>query len=120
MGIKTLIFRPPVGIINPKLAPILDKLGMYCVTFSCRAYDAGNRHIRNLSRKILQKIKADDIILLHDVPPPDAKNHQLLVLEIESLLSGLILAGWKVVPLDILIKRQVMIKESTNDAEKQK
>jgi peptidoglycan-N-acetylglucosamine deacetylase len=113
MGIKTLIFRPPVGIVNPKLAPILDKLGMYCVTFSCRAYDAGNRYIRNISRKILQKVKADDIILLHDVPPPGGKNNEILIMEMESLLSGLAYAGWRVVPLDILIKKQVMIKEST-------
>ena len=55
MGIQTLAFRPPVGIINPKLAPILDKLGMFCVTFSCRAFDSGNRRVKNLSSKILKK-----------------------------------------------------------------
>jgi peptidoglycan-N-acetylglucosamine deacetylase len=108
MGIRTLAFRPPVGIINPKLAPILDKLGMFCVTFSCRAFDAGNRRVRNLGSKILNKVKADDIILLHDIRPRRKENGVNLLTEIESLLQGLIGKGLKIVPLSTLIGRELM------------
>jgi peptidoglycan/xylan/chitin deacetylase (PgdA/CDA1 family) len=107
MGIQTLAFRPPVGIINPKLAPILDKLGMFCVTFSCRAFDAGNRHVKNLGSRVLKKVKADDIILLHDVPPRRKEDSVILLSEIESILQGLIIKGLKIVPLSDLIGRDI-------------
>jgi peptidoglycan/xylan/chitin deacetylase (PgdA/CDA1 family) len=111
MGIQTLAFRPPVGIINPKLAPILDKLGMFCVTFSCRAFDAGNRRVKNLSSRLLKKVKADDIILLHDVPPRSKEDSVILLSEIETILQGLIIKGLKIVPLSDLTGREVMIME---------
>jgi peptidoglycan/xylan/chitin deacetylase (PgdA/CDA1 family) len=111
MGIHTLAFRPPVGIINPKLAPILDKLGMFCVTFSCRAFDAGNRRVKNLGSKILNKVKADDIILLHDAPPRSKEDSIILLSEIETILEGFNVKGLKVVPLSTLINREVMIME---------
>jgi hypothetical protein len=111
MGIQTLAFRPPVGIINPKLSSVLDKLGMFCVTFSCRAFDAGNRRVKNLGSKILKKVKADDIILLHDVPPRRKEESVILLAEIESILSGLAARSLKIVPLSTLISREVMIME---------
>jgi peptidoglycan/xylan/chitin deacetylase (PgdA/CDA1 family) len=107
MGIQTLVFRPPVGIINPKLAPILDKMGMFCVTFSCRAFDAGNRRVKNLGSRVLKKVKADDIILLHDVPPRSKEDSVILLSEIESILQGLIIKGLKIVPLSTLIGRDI-------------
>jgi peptidoglycan-N-acetylglucosamine deacetylase len=111
MGIHPLAFRPPAGIINPKLSPILDKLGMFCVTFNCRAFDAGNRRVKNLGSKILNKVKADDIILLHDVPPCSKEDSVILLSEIETILAGLTVKGFKIVPLSTLINREVMIME---------
>jgi peptidoglycan/xylan/chitin deacetylase (PgdA/CDA1 family) len=95
MGVNTMAFRPPVGIINPKLSPVMDKLGMFCVTFSCRAFDAGNRRVKNLGSKILKKVKADDIVLLHDVPPSGKENSVILLSEIEAILAGLIVKDLK-------------------------
>jgi len=111
MGVRSLAFRPPVGIINPKLATILDKMGMFCVTFSCRAFDAGNRRVKNLGSRILKKVKADDIIILHDVQPHRKEDDVILLSEIETVLAGLIVKGLKIVPLSTLINREVMIME---------
>jgi peptidoglycan/xylan/chitin deacetylase (PgdA/CDA1 family) len=108
MGINTRAFRPPVGIVNPKLSPILDKLGMFCVTFSCRAFDAGNLHVKDLGSKILKKVKGDDIILLHDVPPRMKEDNAVLFQEIERLLAGIIAKGLRIVPLADLINKEVM------------
>ena len=72
-AIRPLIFRPPVGITNPRLLGVLRELGMYCVTFSCRALDRGNRRIAGLAAIILKKVCAGDIILLHDVAPKGGK-----------------------------------------------
>ena len=110
MGINTRAFRPPVGIVNPKLSPVLDKLGMFCVTFSCRAFDAGNFHVKDLASKILKKVKADDIILLHDVPPRRKEDNMVLLLEIEQMLKGIISIGLCIIPLADLINKEVMSK----------
>jgi len=109
MGIKTRAFRPPVGIVNPKLSSILNKLEMYCVIFSCRAYDAGNFFIKNIGQKILKKVKADDIILLHDVPAHREKDNAVFLSEIETLLVGINSRGFRVVPLSVLINKEVII-----------
>jgi len=85
---------------------------MYCLTFSCRAADFGNRRVKDLSYKILQKVKADDIILLHDVPPHRTEDQEILLSEIESLLAGLSARGLKVVPLSTLIGKTIMIERN--------
>jgi peptidoglycan/xylan/chitin deacetylase (PgdA/CDA1 family) len=108
MGIQTSAFRPPVGIISPKLPSVLNKLGMFCVTFSCRAFDAGNRRVKNLSVKILKKVKADDIILLHDAAPRGKEGIDILLSEIEKIIKGLSSKGLKVVPLSDLIGKEIM------------
>ena len=107
-GVHTLAFRPPVGIISPKLPLVLNKLRMFCVTFSCRAVDFGNRRVRNLSSRILNKVRADDIILLHDVSPGSGKDQAVLLSEIEMILQGLHDKGLKIISLADLIGRQVM------------
>jgi peptidoglycan/xylan/chitin deacetylase (PgdA/CDA1 family) len=107
MGVNALAFRPPVGIISPKLPIVLDKLGMFCVTFSCRAFDAGNRRVKNLSFGILKKVKADDIIVLHDIPPRRKEESDILLSEIEKILQGLAAKDLKVVPLAELISRDI-------------
>ena len=110
MGVYTSAFRPPVGIVNPRLAPLLKQLNMDCINFSCRAMDRGNRRVKNLSSRILQKVTADDIILLHDVPPHHQEEREMFSKEIENLLLGLKAKGLQVVPLSILIGKKIMIE----------
>ena len=112
MGVEALAFRPPVGIINPKLHVVLAKLDLVCVTFSCRARDAGNRRIKNLSFRILKKVRADDIILLHDVPAPKIENQEILLQEIEKILAGLQKKGLEIISLSDLINMELMRLES--------
>ena len=110
MGVHTIAFRPPVGIVNPQLFPLLERLSMHCITFSCRAADAGNRRVKDISRKILKKVTADDIILLHDVLPRRKEDQEILLKEIKNLLAGLAAKGLKIVPLSILIGKEIMVK----------
>jgi len=112
MGIEAFAFRPPVGIVNPRLPSVLDKRGMYCVTFNCRAFDAGNFRVKNIAKKILKKVKADDIILLHDVPARQKKDNAVFLSEVDVLLAGIISKGLTIVPLSVLINKQVMIVEN--------
>lgn len=108
MGIDALAFRPPVGIINPKLPSILTKLGLFCVTFSCRARDAGNFRVKNLAARILKKVKGDDILLLHDKPSRRSEDDLVLLQEIEKVLTGMRDKGLRIVPLSELIGKEIM------------
>jgi len=109
-GISPAAFRPPVGITNPRLANVLTQLNLYCVTFTCRALDAGNRNIQGLSERILRKVKPDDIIVLHDVKPRGKVLTKDFLQEVDLILSGLKSKGLQVVPLAELIGKPVMVR----------
>ncbi len=107
-GMNPLAFRPPVGIVNPKLFPVLRKQGLLCVTFSCRARDAGNVRVKNLAERILKKVKGDDIILLHDKPARRKQDDPVFWIELDKILSALEKKGLIIVPLSQLIGRKLM------------
>jgi peptidoglycan/xylan/chitin deacetylase (PgdA/CDA1 family) len=108
-GVRPLAFRPPAGITSPGLRPALLQTGMYLVNFSCRALDGGNRRISNIAKRILKRIRPDDIILLHDSRPPDEGLIPVWLSEIEILLAGIETKGLTVLPLSELIGKPVMI-----------
>ena len=111
-GIRPLVFRPPAGITNPKLGPVLRELGMRAVNFSCRAMDAGNRKVSGMASKILDRVRPGDIILLHDLKPspemPDNQFTRLFLSELKCTLDGLESKQLSVVPLSELIGQPVM------------
>ena len=106
-GIRSLVFRPPVGITNPHLGRVLAEEGMVAIGYSCRALDRGNRNITNLAGKILEKLRPGAIIMLHDLPPHRAELSDQWQQELEQLLRTLA-ADFSVVPLAQLIARPVM------------
>lgn len=106
-GIQSLVFRPPVGITNPRLPKALRELNLDCVTFSCRACDFGNRRIKGLAETLLKKIHPGAIVLLHDIPPW-GRGVMDWIEEVDRLILGLKSRGYKVVPLSELIGRPVM------------
>jgi peptidoglycan/xylan/chitin deacetylase (PgdA/CDA1 family) len=108
-GIRPLAFRPPAGITSPRLRSALLKTGMYLVNFSCRPLDGGNRRISNIAKRILDRIRPDDIVLLHDSRPPDEYLIPTWLNEIENLLTGIETKGLKILPLSELIGKPVMI-----------
>lgn len=108
-NIRPLAFRPPAGVVGPRLGPLLWERQMVCIHYRCRGPDMGNRRIRGLSGKILKKIRPGDIVLLHDScpDPVDFRADQWLG-EIERILDGISGKGLEVVPLPELIRRPVM------------
>jgi peptidoglycan/xylan/chitin deacetylase (PgdA/CDA1 family) len=107
-GIRPLLFRPPVGITNPRLAEVLRELRMECITFSCRALDFGNRRIGGLAGNILRKVHPGAIVLLHDVSPPGGGRIAEWLDGVENIVRGLKAGGYEIVPLSELIGRPVM------------
>jgi peptidoglycan/xylan/chitin deacetylase (PgdA/CDA1 family) len=108
-GIRPLVFRPPVGITSPRLRSALLQSDMYIVNFSCRAFDGGNRWIKNISRNILNRIRPDDIVLLHDIRQKNERLTLYWLNEIELILMGLKDRSLAVLPLSDIIGKPVMI-----------
>jgi len=115
-GIIPLAFRPPVGITGPRLRPALLNSGMYIVNFSCRAYDGGNRWIKNISKKILKRIRPGDIVVLHDVRPHKQFLFTYWLNEMDLIVSGLKEKGLAVLPLAEIIGRPVMITKTGGES----
>jgi peptidoglycan/xylan/chitin deacetylase (PgdA/CDA1 family) len=108
LGIVALGYRPPMGITSPRLRRVMQKEGMFVVNFSCRAWDGGNRRIRNLSERILKRVRANDILLLHDnLAEPSLFSHWAG--EVDLILKGIPEKGLEILPLADLIGRPVMI-----------
>ena len=59
--------------------------------------------------RILDRIRPDDIVLLHDRRPPDEDLIPVWLNEIENLLTGLETKGLMVLPLSELIGKPVLI-----------
>ncbi len=110
LGVRPLVFRPPVGITNPSLGHILREEGLVAVNYSCRALDRGNRHIDHLARRILSRVAPGDIVMLHD-QPPHGRNASLSQWqqELESLFSALKTRS-PVVDLESCLQRPVMVR----------
>jgi peptidoglycan/xylan/chitin deacetylase (PgdA/CDA1 family) len=107
-GITAYTFRPPAGIVNPKLGPILSRLGLFCVMFGIRGYDFGNRRIGNIGRNILKGARDGGIIMLHDRAPSGGVSVSELIAQMEETITGIRKKGLDFLSLDKLTGRKVM------------
>lgn len=108
LGIKSLAFRPPVGITNPSLFRILLELGMHCVGFNRRGLDFGNRRVTGMAKRILSKVRAGDVILLHDKSPESGISVESWLREVEAVLTGIPARGLTIRPLSQVVRQPVM------------
>ncbi|BDU75693.1 hypothetical protein METESE_06510 [Mesoterricola sediminis] len=109
LGVVPRAFRPPVGITNPDLWNVLLDEGLFCMNFSCRAGDLGNRRVQGLAARILGRVRPGDLLLLHDGRPPRLDVDQLLG-ELRALLQGLRARNLELVPPGVLVGRELMAR----------
>jgi peptidoglycan/xylan/chitin deacetylase (PgdA/CDA1 family) len=108
IGVRPLAFRPPVGILTPRIGAALQYADMYAVTFSRRGWDAGNRRTEGLSDRILDRLRAGDVILLHDAAPGRSFSVKRWLAEVERIITGINRRNLSIVSLESLIGRPVM------------
>jgi peptidoglycan/xylan/chitin deacetylase (PgdA/CDA1 family) len=108
LGVRPLLFRPPIGITSPRLQPALASLELQTLTFSCRIFDRGNRNVHNLASRVLRHLQPGDILLLHDNPPLNEKANINWSQELHRLFARLSQED-RVVPLATLIDQPVML-----------
>lgn len=79
-GLNTRLFRPPFGVINPKVSRAILATGHITVGWSVRPYDAITSSPGRIYDRITRNLKQGDLILLHDnIPQTVEVLEQLLV-----------------------------------------
>jgi len=96
IGKKPKLFRPPFGVTNPTIANALIKTGMISAGWSLRSLDTV-KHSDHVIKKLKRKLKAGDVVLLHD-------NRKNAVKILESFLPWLEENHFEAVGLDELFK----------------
>ncbi|OGD10129.1 MAG: hypothetical protein A2Y86_01580 [Candidatus Aminicenantes bacterium RBG_13_62_12] len=107
-GIRPLAFRPPVGITSFGLFGILLRQGLFCAGYGVRPADYGNRRLGGLSLRIVRRIKAGDVILLHDAAPGADFDTGRWLAEVKAVIEGTANRGLKTAPLSEVLQRSVM------------
>ncbi len=65
-GTRPGFFRAPAGLRNPLLDPVLSRLGLQLVSWTRRGFDTVETSPQVTLAKLLDGLKAGDILLLHD------------------------------------------------------
>ena len=65
-GAETVLFRPPFGVTNPRVAHTVRKLNLKVIGWSIRTYDTNQPPVEKVLRRIRRQLKSGSIILLHD------------------------------------------------------
>lgn len=65
-GIRPRFFRPPVGLRNPLLDPVLARLGLQLASWTRRGFDTIEGNADVVLAKLVNGLKPGDILLLHD------------------------------------------------------
>lgn len=83
-GVVPSTFRPPFGIINPKTQRALQITGHKVMGWNIRSYDAILCSEKWILKRILNKIKPGDVILLHDTQEVTIEILEQLLLFLQS------------------------------------
>ncbi len=65
-GIRPNFFRAPAGLRNPLLDPVLSRLDLQLASWTRRGFDTVEKNPSVVLAKLLDGLKAGDILLLHD------------------------------------------------------
>ena len=108
IGKKPLLYRPPVGLMNPHIPKVLNKLNMHCIGWSKSAKEAGNRRLSKINQ-INTLAGPGEVILLHDtLHNPEYK--QEILNQIEKLCRSIKDQNLKAVSIDELFDIQAYDK----------
>jgi peptidoglycan/xylan/chitin deacetylase (PgdA/CDA1 family) len=65
-GRQPRFFRAPAGLRNPFLDPVLTRLGLRLVSWSARGFDTWTGDAERVKSRLLHRLRAGAILLLHD------------------------------------------------------
>jgi peptidoglycan-N-acetylglucosamine deacetylase len=87
-------FRAPAGLRNPFLEPVLCRLGLRLVSWTRRGFDTVTADPQKVLARLIRRLRAGDILLLHDGHAARSATGQAVILEVlPPLLEALQRAG---------------------------
>ena len=66
INLKPLLFRPPFGVTNPRIAASVKVLGLNSIGWNKRSLDTVSKSRSYILDRVCKNLKAGDIILFHD------------------------------------------------------
>lgn len=72
-GVSPRLFRAPVGMKNPAVHPVLNRIDMRLIGWSSRAFDTRTADVDVIVSRVLRGLKPGAIILLHQGMPHSAR-----------------------------------------------
>jgi peptidoglycan/xylan/chitin deacetylase (PgdA/CDA1 family) len=64
-GVRSRLFRAPVGMKNPFVHPILARRGITLVGWSVRGFDSFGNDVQRVVRRIVPRVRAGSIVVMH-------------------------------------------------------
>ncbi len=99
-GITPKLFRPPMGLSNPRVFRAARALGLQVIGWSARGLDTQSHDPERIVARIVRQLEPGAIILLHDGNIPAER----LLMTVKLLLAKLKERGYAVVQLDKLLE----------------
>lgn len=81
-GQRPLFFRAPAGLRNPFLDPVLSRMGLRLASWTRRGFDTVNASPQAVLGKLTGRLRAGDILLLHDGNAARTRAGAPIVLEV--------------------------------------
>ncbi len=85
-GVRPSFFRAPAGLRNALLDPVLNRLNLQLASWTRRGFDTVESNPKVVLAKLLDNLKAGDILLLHDDNAAQTADGSPVILEVLPLL----------------------------------
>lgn len=95
-GKRPRYFRPPFGVMNPKIARAVSMLGKVVIGWDLRTRDGARQSKKAILRRVRNRIGRSSILLFHDTNPVTAE-------ALEEVIHLCRKNGTEIVPLSELI-----------------
>lgn len=99
LGMRPTLYRPPVGLVNPRIMAVARERGVTVVAWSLRALDGVRVYEPGFIRERVRRARMGDIVLMHDALDGRPDEIPPGVLALPSILSDLAARGLRSVSL---------------------
>lgn len=99
-GVAPRYYRPPFGLANHALGGVAKELSLEIVGWQVRGLDTPNSAPETVARRVLDRVRAGGIVLLHD----GGRDPRSVVAATRAILDGLESRGLVPVRLDRLLE----------------
>ena len=104
-GDRVRLYRPPVGFRSFVMAKVMRELGLRLVNFSARGYDTQTHRSDRIAGRILRRIRAGTIILLHDgSDTQEAPDGRAMLAALPIVIDTLLESGYRFVTVSAMLE----------------